>query len=126
MLKDSNTQKNVLGESLKVCCTLPLTGFYRNGLCETGPSDHGTHTVCAIMTDDFLEFSKSKGNDLSTPRPEFRFPGLTAGDKWCLCAIRWKEAYDAGMAPKVILEATNKKTLDIVSLSALSMHAISE
>ncbi len=111
--------KNVFGEPLITCSTQPLTGFYRDGCCETGPDDLGTHTVCAVMTQEFLSFSYLKGNDLMTPRPEYRFPGLIAGDRWCLCASRWLEAYQAGVAPKLILEATHEKTLDYISLQEL-------
>jgi uncharacterized protein (DUF2237 family) len=102
----------------------PVTGFYRNGCCETGPEDMGLHTVCAVMTDAFLAFSKAVGNDLSTPRPEYGFAGLKPGDRWCLCAPRWKEALDAGAAPKVVLEATHEETLAIVPLGVLKDHAV--
>lgn len=115
--------KNVFGEELMVCSIHPMTGFYRNGCCETGADDFGTHTVCAVMTEEFLDFSKSKGNDLSTPRPEWNFPGLKPGDKWCLCASRWVEAYEAGKAPLVYLEATNEKTLKFVPLTELVKYA---
>jgi uncharacterized protein len=115
--------KNVLGGELQPCSSRPVTGFFRNGCCETGPNDLGLHTVCAVMTDDFLRFSRSVGNDLSTPMPEYGFPGLKAGDRWCLCAGRWKEALDAGMAPQVILEATHEETLAIVTLGVLKDHA---
>ena len=108
--------RNVLGGELASCSTSPMTGFYRNGCCETGPHDTGMHTVCAVMTAEFLEFSKAAGNDLSTPRPEFAFPGLKPGDRWCLCAPRWKEALDAGMAPQLVLEACHEETLAIVPL----------
>ncbi|SIS81650.1 DUF2237 family protein [Belliella pelovolcani] len=111
--------KNVFGEELMICSTEPLTGYYRNGCCETGEDDLGTHTVCAVMTDEFLRFSYNRGNDLITPRPEYSFQGLKAGDKWCLCASRWIEAYKAGCAPKVILEASNEKTLQYISLEEL-------
>lgn len=115
--------KNVLGRELKPCSTRPMTGFFRNGCCETGPSDLGLHTVCAVMSDEFLLFSFARGNDLSTPRPDLGFPGLKAGDRWCLCAGRWKEALDAGMAPQVILESTHEETLAIVTLGVLKDHA---
>lgn len=115
--------KNVFGETLQPCCTSPLTGYYRDGLCRTDEFDQGKHTVCAIMTAEFLGFSKSRGNDLSTPIPAYQFPGLKPGDKWCLCALRWKEAFDAGMPPLVILEATNEKTLEYVPLNDLIKHA---
>jgi uncharacterized protein (DUF2237 family) len=101
-----------------------MTGWYRNGCCETGGDDHGVHTVCAIMTDEFLEFSKSKGNDLSTPMPQYNFPGLKAGDKWCLCAMRWQEALDHGMAPRVDLSATHMRTLEFVDLDDLKRFAV--
>jgi uncharacterized protein (DUF2237 family) len=115
--------KNVFGENLMTCSTTPMTGYYRNGCCETGNDDLGTHTVCAIMTEDFLTFSKEKGNDLSTPRPEWNFPGLKPGDKWCLCASRWMEAYRGNVAPMVFLEATNEKTLDYIELEELVKFA---
>ena len=124
MLKDaSRLAKNVLGTDLVECCLAPLTGFYRNGFCQTGPEDHGIHTVCVLLTDDFLKFSKAQGNDLSTPHPQFQFLGLKAGDKWCLCAERWLEAFNHGMAPGVLLESTHEKTLSIVSLEKLQKHA---
>jgi uncharacterized protein (DUF2237 family) len=111
--------KNVLGTPLEVCCTNPMTGYFRNGSCETNAQDRGTHVICAIMTQEFLDFTKAKGNDLSTPVPVYQFPGLKAGDKWCLCAFRWREAYLEGFAPPVVLESTNKKALDYVKLEAL-------
>ncbi|GHB50296.1 hypothetical protein GCM10008106_33900 [Mongoliitalea lutea] len=114
---------NVFGEPLIVCSTAPLTGYYRNGCCETGEEDLGTHTVCAIMTDDFLQFSLSRGNDLITPRPEWAFPGLKAGDRWCLCASRWMEAYRVGLAPEVVLEATHEKTLTYITLEELVKYS---
>ena len=116
--------KNVLGTDLETCCTDPMTGFYRNGTCETGAGDYGLHTVCAVMTDEFLAFSRSRGNDLITPSPDMAFPGLKAGDRWCLCATRWKEAFQEGMAPQVILAATHISTLEFVSLEELRGHAI--
>jgi uncharacterized protein len=115
--------ENVLGGELATCSTDPMTGFYRDGCCNTGPRDRGTHTVCAVMTDAFLSFTKNRGNDLSTPRPEYDFPGLNAGDRWCLCASRWKEAADEDVAPPVVLEATHEKTLSVVSLETLQAHA---
>lgn len=115
--------ENVLGGDLAECGRDPVTGFYRNGCCETGPDDHGTHVVCAVMTAEFLEFTASRGNDLSTPRPELRFPGLEPGDRWCLCVSRWKEAAEAGVAPPVVLEATHAKALDVVDLGDLRAHA---
>lgn len=117
------TQRNVLGGELEACSRDPVTGFYRTGCCETGPDDLGMHTVCAVMTQAFLAFSKSRGNDLSTPNPEHGFPGLSPGDRWCLCAMRWKEALDAGAAPDVQLEATNEATLAVISLDDLKAHA---
>jgi len=117
-------QMSVLQEPLEPCSLSPITGFTRNGCCETGPEDLGSHTVCVQVTDEFLEFSKAAGNDLSTSRPEFGFPGLKSGDRWCLCALRWKQALDAGMAPKVVMRATNEKALDILEFADLSRHAI--
>ena len=111
---------------MQVCCTDPMTGFYRDGYCRTGPEDTGRHTVCIVATDEFLEYSKSAGNDLSTPRPEFRFPGLVAGDKWCLVAVRWRQALEAGMAPQVVLEATHESVLQVVELEDLKRFAVSE
>ncbi|MBE9192408.1 DUF2237 domain-containing protein [Gloeocapsopsis crepidinum LEGE 06123] len=116
--------RNVLGEELETCCTSPMTGFYRNGVCETGPQDSGTHVVCAQVTEEFLAFTRSRGNDLSTPRPTFNFPGLKSGDRWCLCASRWKEALDAGVAPPVILSATHEAVLNFVSLQDLKHRAL--
>ena len=111
--------KNVLGGELLACSYDPLTGYLRDGCCETGPDDAGIHTVCARVTDGFLRFSAARGNDLSTPRPEFRFRGLRAGDRWCLCAARWLEAWQAGVAPPVVLEATHERALQVVPLAAL-------
>ena len=116
--------RNVLGGELERCSTQPMTGFFRNGCCETSHEDVGMHTVCAVMTAEFLAFSKRMGNDLSTPRPDLGFPGLNPGDRWCLCAPRWKEALDAGAAPKVVLEATHEETLAIVTLGTLKDHAV--
>ncbi len=116
--------RNVLGEPLSPCSDRPLTGFFRDGCCNTGPEDVGSHTVCAVMTADFLAFSARAGNDLSTPRPEFGFPGLEPGDRWCLCAPRWEEAFVAGMAPKVVLTATHEGALDYTRLADLKKHAI--
>lgn len=118
--------KNVLGTKLKGCCTDPLTGFYRDGYCRTGAGDHGVHVVCARVTAEFLEFSKERGNDLSTPMPEYRFPGLKPGDCWCLCAPRWQEAFDAGMAPDVRLESTHISALEFINLSDLKRHAATQ
>jgi len=114
---------NVLGEELQTCSVQPRTGFYRTGCCDTGHEDLGMHTVCCQVTAEFLEFSKASGNDLSTPRPEFEFPGLKPGDRWCVCATRWKEALEAGAACPVVLEATHVNTLDIVPLDDLKKHA---
>ena len=115
---------NVLGGVLETCSTAPVTGFFRNGCCDTGPMDRGLHTVCALMTDDFLAMSKYLGNDLSTPRPEFGFAGLKAGDQWCLCAARFLQAHEEGAAPRVRLAATHIRTLDIVPLSILRQYAV--
>ena len=116
-------EKNVFGEPLQMCCTKPMTGYFRDGLCRTISEDRGTHTVCAIMTNDFLAFSALQGNDLITPMPYYEFPGLKEGDKWCLCASRWVEAEKAGKAPKVILEATHEKTLEYTTIDKLIKHA---
>ena len=118
------TQKNVLGTDLEVCGTDPVTGFFRDGCCNTGAGDVGTHTVCTIVDDQFLEFSKSKGNDLSTPRPEYGFKGLKNGDQWCLCAMRWEEARQAGCAPRVKITSTNIKTLEYVRLEHLKEYQV--
>jgi uncharacterized protein (DUF2237 family) len=115
--------RNVMGGELKPCSLSPVTGFFRNGCCETGPEDRGLHTVCAVMTAEFLAFSKEVGNDLSTPVPEIGFAGLKPGDRWCLCAPRWKQALDAGLAPPVVLEATHEETLAITPLGILKDHA---
>lgn len=115
--------RNVLGSELQCCCLSPRTGFYRDGWCQAEEQDLGRHTVCAIMTDDFLRFSAGRGNDLITPMPQYSFPGLKAGDKWCLCVLRWKEAFDAGVAPQVVLEACHEKTLEYVGLDDLRLHA---
>jgi uncharacterized protein len=118
------TDRNVLGEELKPCGRDPLTGFYRDGCCSTGPEDVGVHVVCAWVSDEFLAFSRAQGNDLVTPRPQWGFPGLKAGDPWCLCASRWLEAAEAGVAPPVRLAATHEAALDIVPLELLRTHAI--
>jgi uncharacterized protein (DUF2237 family) len=115
--------RNVLGGALQTCSLEPLTGFYRNGCCDTGPGDGGSHTVCAIVTAAFLAFSKGKGNDLSTPRPEFGFAGLKPGDRWCLCAPRWQEALEAGRAPRVVLDATHEGALLYCDLTDLKNYA---
>ena len=117
-------QRNVLGGVLESCSERPMTGFFRDGCCNTAPEDAGLHTVCAVMSAEFLAFSKARGNDLSTPHPEFGFPGLQAGDRWCLCAARWLEALEAGAAPRLVLAATNEATLDLVSLEKLKRYAV--
>lgn len=116
--------RNVLGSALKSCCTDPLTGFYRDGNCHTGPEDSGRHVICAEMTEAFLRFTFQQGNDLMTPRPEYNFPGLRPGDRWCLCALRWREALEAGVAPPVILEATHEAALRYVNMADLEKHAV--
>lgn len=118
-----SSARNVFGAPLACCCTAPRTGFYRDGYCHTGPQDVGSHTVCAVMDAAFLKFSRRRGNDLITPRPEFGFPGLKPGDRWCLCVGRWKEAHDAGIAPQVLLAATHEKALEVVTLEQLQAHA---
>src|SRR5437763_741657 len=115
---------NVLGGRLETCSIRPMTGFFRNGCCDTSSEDAGSHTVCTVMTAEFLAFSKSRGNDLSTPLPEYGFPGLKPGDRWCLCAARWREALDAGRAPLVVLTATHERALEVCDLKALKRHAI--
>jgi hypothetical protein len=117
------SQTNVFGEAIEECCSNPITGYFRDGFCRTAKYDRGSHTVCAQITDEFLEFSKSRGNDLSTPRPEFEFPGLVAGQAWCLCASRWLEAYESGCAPKVFLRRSNSMALEIVPMEALKASA---
>ncbi len=119
----SGQQRNVLGGPLALCSNRPKTGFYRTGCCHTGPDDHGMHTVCVVLTEAFLSFSKQVGNDLSTPRPEYGFPGLLPGQRWCLCAPRYKQALDAGAAPQVVLTATHEATLQIIELDVLMAHA---
>lgn len=116
--------RNVLGQPLEDCSRDPETGFYRDGCCRSGPEDVGSHTVCVRVTEDFLEFSRSRGNDLSTPRPEFGFPGLVDGDQWCLCAPRWQEALEFGAAPRVVITATEESALEYVSLDDLKRFAI--
>ena len=118
------SQRNVLGGILGACSERPLTGFFRDGCCHTSDEDLGSHTICVVLTAEFLAFSKSRGNDLSTPRPEYQFPGRKPGDRWCLCALRWREALQAGQAPRVVLNATNEAALLIVSLDDLKRHAI--
>ncbi|MFW5661729.1 MAG: DUF2237 family protein [Oceanicaulis sp.] len=116
--------RNVLGGTLQPCGRDPVTGYFRDGCCNTGPGDRGVHTVCAVMSEDFLAFTAARGNDLSTPRPDFHFPGLKPGDRWCLCAARWLEAFEAGCAPQVVLNACHARTLEIVPLEALTAHAV--
>ncbi|GIK26369.1 MAG: DUF2237 domain-containing protein [Rhodocyclales bacterium] len=121
---EGGLQRNVLGGPLGVCSEAPVTGFFRTGCCDTGPQDVGRHTVCIVATEAFLAFSKARGNDLSTPMPEYDFPGVQPGQRWCLCAARWVEAYHAGMAPQVVLNATNEATLDLIPLEALKRYAV--
>ncbi|MEM9543617.1 MAG: DUF2237 domain-containing protein [Cyanobacteria bacterium P01_E01_bin.42] len=118
--------KNVLGTPLECCCTSPMTGFYRDGYCQTGEQDYGSHVVCAQMTPAFLEFTKARGNDLSTPVPAYQFPGLKAGDRWCLCASRWQEAFEIGVAPPVNLAATHVRALEVIALEDLKKHAVKD
>ncbi len=120
----SQTPLNVLGRPLSPCGTEPMTGYFRDGCCRTDASDRGLHVVCAVMTAEFLAFSRRRGNDLSTPRPEYDFPGLRPGDRWCLCANRWLEAYMEGVAPRVMLEATHLNALGVVTLDQLQSHAL--
>jgi uncharacterized protein (DUF2237 family) len=115
---------NVLGQALKDCSFDPLTGYFRDGCCKTSSVDTGSHVICARVTQEFLTFSLAQGNDLITPRPAYQFPGLQPGDQWCLCAMRWKEAFDAGVAPPVVLESTNERALHYVTLEQLQQHAI--
>ncbi len=119
----TDVARNVLGTDLVPCSYDPLTGYFRDGCCHTDMHDLGSHVVCAIVTDEFLEFSRSRGNDLSTPRPEYRFAGLEDGDRWCLCALRWKEALAAGVAPAVVLECTHARALEFVTLEQLQEYA---
>jgi uncharacterized protein len=119
----TDVARNVLGTELVACSYDPLTGYFRDGCCHTDMHDLGSHVVCAIVTDEFLEFSRSRGNDLSTPRPEYRFAGLEDGDRWCLCALRWKEALAAGVAPAVVLESTHARALEFVTLEQLQEYA---
>ena len=119
----TDVARNVLGTELVPCSYDPLTGYFRDGCCHTDMHDLGSHVVCAIVTDEFLEFSRSRGNDLSTPRPEYRFAGLEDGDRWCLCALRWKEALAAGVVPAVVLESTHARALEFVTLEQLQEYA---
>lgn len=123
-MNEEKRARNVLGEPLLTCGETPMTGFFRDGCCNTGPEDLGSHTVCVRLTADFLAFSRSVGNDLSTPRPEFGFPGLRPGDRWCLCAPRWQEALEAGAAPRVILQSTHEAALEHCALADLKRHAL--
>ena len=116
--------RNILGSELQPCSMDPVTGFFRDGCCNTGSGDVGVHTVCVVVTEEFLEFSRDRGNDLSTPQPQLGFPGLKAGDRWCLCAARWQEALEAGKAPYVVLESTNMASLEWVSMDDLCAHAV--
>lgn len=118
--------KNVLGGELELCCVDPMTGFYRTGYCTTDEQDQGVHVVCARMTTEFLAYTKARGNDLSTPRPHYSFPGLKEGDQWCLCALRWQEAFEAGVAPPVVLEATHEKALKYIRLEDLQTMVFKE
>tara|TARA_B100000214_G_C23932984_1_gene611727 strand:+ start:156 stop:530 length:375 start_codon:yes stop_codon:yes gene_type:complete len=120
----SENNSNVLGEPLEICGEDPMTGYFRDGSCRTDNNDYGSHTVCAFVTEEFLEFSKIKGNDLKTPRPDLNFQGLKEGDSWCLCANRWLEAYQNGAAPKIKLRSTNIKALDVISLDILKANAV--
>tara|TARA_R110000868_G_scaffold50309_3_gene160869 strand:+ start:485 stop:877 length:393 start_codon:yes stop_codon:yes gene_type:complete len=124
MSEPQRPARNVLGGSLITCSAKPITGFFRDGCCNTGPTDIGSHTVCVVMTAEFLSFSKRAGNDLSTPMPEYGFPGLKPGDRWCLCAPRWQQAFEAGMAPKVVLAATHEGALEHTDLVDLKQHAL--
>jgi len=119
-------KKNVLGGDLRPCCFDPITGFFRDGLCRTDDSDRGRHVVCARVTAEFLDFTKKRGNNLSSPVPEYGFPGLEPGDHWCLCVLRWKEALDHGVAPPVVLEACEETALKVVSLETLEAHAVDQ
>lgn len=118
------TERNVLGEPLEPCGTDPMTGFFRDGCCSTGPEDLGSHTICAVVTSEFLEHQRAIGNDLSTPMPAYRFPGLVPGDRWCVTAVNWARAYDDGVAAPVVLASTNQAVLEIVPLAALQEHAV--
>ena len=121
---EKSKQKNIHGKPLELCSKDPLTGFFRNGCCDTANNDLGLHTVCVILTEEFLKFSLKVGNDLSTPRPEFNFPGLIPGQKWCLCAYRWLEAYKQGVAPPVVTESTNIKTLEIIDFNTITQYSL--
>lgn len=116
--------KNILGEELQPCCTDPMAGFFRDGFCNTNQSDQGSHVICAVVTDEFLAYTKTLGNDLSTPNPAYQFPGLKDGDGWCLCALRWKQAYEAGVAPRVKVKSTHQRALDYVDREILEQFRI--
>ena len=122
---DNLSKKNVLGEPLIACCYDPMTGYFRDGFCRTGDQDQGRHVICAQMTQEFLDFTKARGNNLSTPRPEFDFPGLKPGDRWCLCALRWREAWEEGVAPPVVLKSCSQTALEYVTLAVLQDNAAS-
>lgn len=122
-MSENGYTRNILGKRLELCCTAPMTGFYRDGTCHTGPEDGGTHVVCAVMTEEFLTYTKSRGNDLSTPIPAYDFPGLKPGDKWCLCVTRWKEAHEAGKAPPIVPESSHIKALEVVDKEILLAYA---
>jgi len=124
MDKENDIDLNVLGEPLENCCKSPMTGYFRDGFCRTDGSDFGQHLTCVLLTDEFLNFSQERGNDLLTPRPEYGFPGLKAGDRWCLCAERWTEALEAGVAPKLYLKSTHSKMLSLVQIEVLERYAI--
>jgi len=124
LTSETTIHRNVFGQPLMPCSVDPVTGFYRDGCCHTGPEDVGSHTVCAVMTVEFLAFSKARGNDLSTPMPAYGFPGLKPGDRWCLCAVRWQEAWQAGNAPGVALLSTHERALEICDFDALKDHAV--
>ena len=124
MSEPQRPARNVLGGNLVICSTKPLTGFFRDGCCNTGPTDRGSHTVCVVTTAEFLDYSKRAGNDLSTPMPDYGFPGLKPGDRWCLCAPRWQEALEAGSAPKVVLAATHEGALEYTTLADLKKYAV--
>jgi uncharacterized protein (DUF2237 family) len=122
LLKMGSSARNVLGNLLESCCTSPMTGYFRDGFCRTTASDYGTHIICAKITNKFLQFTLSRGNDLITPNPQYRFPGLVEGDKWCLCVLRWKEAVEHGVAPPIILESTHEKALEYFDLDTLRKY----
>jgi uncharacterized protein len=121
-----STQRNVVGGVLQTCCTSPMTGFFRTGCCETGPDDIGSHTICVLMTEEFLDFSVAQGNDLVTPMPQYGFPGLRPGDRWCVCITRWRDALVAGSAGPVVLEATHERVLEVVTIEDLLAHELTQ